>query len=206
MKKIFFGAFLLLIGSGLYAQDRDLKASEVPSPVQSAFSQKFTHASDVEWEKSKDNYKVSFEVNDRDHKAVFTPSGKLVAQSAEVKGSDVPAAVRSAFAQQFANATDVEWKKTDDRYKASFDVGRTDHKVTFTAGGELVSHSYDIGKNELPASISARVQKDYPDARIDDVAKIDSGGNVSYKVELDGNPDITLWYSAEGELQRKVND
>ena len=61
-------------------------------------------------------------------------------------------------------------------------------------------------KSQLPASIRAAVKKEFPNHRIDDVDKIERDGAVTYKVDLDGRPDMKSVFGADGKLISKVED
>lgn len=206
MKNLFFTGLLLLIGTGSYAQARDILPRSVPPNVKSAFTQQFAQASDVEWEEQNGNYRVSFEIGTVDHEAAFTSAGKLLSHTYDIARSDVPASVKTAFAGKFKNAADIEWEKQNDDFKVSFEIGRTDHEAVFTPRGELIKHARDITQKELPAAVSSKLQQDYSSYRIDDITEIKEGKEVSYKIDLDGQPDLTLRYDEKGHVLLKIVD
>jgi len=58
--------------------------------------------------------------------------------------TDVPTAVRSAFAARYANATAVQWKKlSDGTYKAEFFRGSVKWQAIFSASGTLMKEEHD---------------------------------------------------------------
>lgn len=132
--------------------------------------------------------------------------GSFAVSAQEINASQVPDPVQQAFKAKFFKATDIEWKKEGDQYKISFDIGNDDHDAFYNASGKLVSHSYEILKSQLPASIRAAVKKEFPNHRIDDVDKIERDGAVTYKVDLDGRPDMKSVFGADGKLISKVED
>jgi hypothetical protein len=62
--------------------DKELSTSAVPDPVKSAFSSKYSTASDIKWEDAHENdiqtYKAKFTVNGKKMKAEFDAKGNLV--------------------------------------------------------------------------------------------------------------------------------
>jgi hypothetical protein len=63
-------------------EDKNISASDVPAPVQSAFSAKYSTAADVKWEDAHENtkqtYKAKFTVNGKKMKAEFDANGGFV--------------------------------------------------------------------------------------------------------------------------------
>lgn len=124
----------------------------------------------------------------------------------DIHSGDVPAAVKNTLNKAYPNATDIDWEKRGVNYEVSFDIGRVDHEMLIAPTGKILSQQRDIAKSALPASVTSHVKANYPRARIDDVERIESAGKISYEVDIDGTPDKTLWYSADGKLIKSVND
>lgn len=217
MKKLLLGALMIFLGTGLYAQNRNIPLRDVPNSVQATFSQKFTNAKEVEWKEEFSNYSASFEIGDVDHKAAFTSIGKLIAHTYDIARNDVPSQVQSAFTKKFKDAMDVDWerdmeiKEKSDRYKASFEIGGVDHAASFSALGKLEKLTYDIIKNELPSAVSDKLSRDYANYGIDDISKeMKIAGKkrkeISYNIELDGHPDLTVRYDEKGHVLLKLID
>lgn len=62
--------------------EKALSTNDVPAPVQTAFSAKYSTATDVKWEDAHENnvqtYKAKFAVNGKKMKAEFDANGGLV--------------------------------------------------------------------------------------------------------------------------------
>ena len=124
----------------------------------------------------------------------------------KVSSTEVPAAVQTSFSSNFANATDVEWKKKDADYKVSFEINDVDHHAMFTSTGTLIWKGEEIQEAAIPAAVMTALKKDHPNHRIDDAYTIVKDGTTSYKISLDGNPDLKVKYSADGtKIQDKVD-
>lgn len=95
-------AALVIASSALMAQE--IPVSQVPSLVSTGFMQAFPKASDVEWEKEGEAYKVEFDTGwfTDDQEAWFDKTGKLIRHEEEISVSDLPKAVRSAIKSQYA--------------------------------------------------------------------------------------------------------
>ena len=91
MKKIFL---IMALSLSLFAiqacnsdekdkpDEKTLSTTDIPAPVQTAFSAKYSTATDVKWEDAHENnvqtYKAKFTVNGKKMKAEFDANGGLV--------------------------------------------------------------------------------------------------------------------------------
>lgn len=128
------------------------------------------------------------------------------ASAQKINVSQVPDPVQRSFKANYASGTDIDWKKEGNQFKASFDLGNEDHEARYTATGKLVSHCQDIPDAQLPAAVQASVKKNFPNYKMDDVDRIESNGVITYKVELDGRPEMKAIFTANGRLISKMED
>jgi hypothetical protein len=91
-------------------------------------------------------------------------------------------------------------------YEADFNLAKIDHKALYAAEGKIISLEKDIPNSKLPASIAKSIKTKYPQGRIDDVDRIDAGGKISYKVDIEGTPDVMVWYAADAKFIREAAD
>ena len=70
----------------------------------------------------------------------------------KVKESEVPQAVKTAFAKAYPKAKDVKWDKEGNDYEASFDINKSDASVLFASNGTVKEVETEIEQNQLPAS------------------------------------------------------
>ncbi|WP_299822360.1 PepSY-like domain-containing protein [uncultured Pontibacter sp.] len=112
---------------------------------------------------------------------------------------DVPQAVKTALAQKYANATDLDWEKSGSNYEADFDVNKVDHTVILDPSGKIVMAKRDIDKKDLPQTINNAIAQKYKGMRLDDIEVVERDGKSYYQVELDekGN-DRHLVFSSDG--------
>jgi len=138
--------------------------------------------------------------------ACFLVGGTAISNAQDIYANDVPAAVKSSFQKAFPRATDVEWELKGSNYEVEFDMRTTDYKALYTPAGKTVFVEKDIPVRQLPAVVSKNVKAKYPQGRIDDADQINTGGKITYKIDIDGRPDVNAWYTADGKFIREVLD
>lgn len=133
-------------------------------------------------------------------------TGIAAGHAQSVKTKDVPRPVKAAFADQYPDAADVNWKMTGSNYQAAFGVMNVDYKATYSPDGKVISYQKEITNGDLPRLISDQVKTSYPGQNIDSVEWVNTAGAVSYKIDLKGKPGKTVWYGADGKLIREGNE
>ena len=100
--------------------------------------------------------------------------------------SKVPAAVKTAFAKQYAVVA-VKWEKEGGKYEAEFKQNGNTMSALFEANGTMTESEMDIKVADLPASVLAYVKEHYKGKNIKEGAKITKAdGTVNYEAEVDG--------------------
>lgn len=120
--------------------DNDIPAAKVPSVVKNAFEQQYTNAVDVEWEKSKKNFEVDFEIANVDYTALYHPEGRLIMAKHDISKIELPSAVAEKIAMDFADyfIDDVDRIEIDGTvlYQVELEGSVRDRKVVYTAEGQ----------------------------------------------------------------------
>lgn len=101
---------------------------------------------------------------------------------------NVPAAVRSALAKKYPNASKITWEKENGNYEANWG-GKSgeDQSVQFTPSGSFIEIVNAIPVNELPQSTIAYVKAHYKGTKITEAGKVtDAKGKTSYEAEVNG--------------------
>lgn len=115
-----------------------------------------------------------------------------------LKTKDVPAAVQTAFAAKFSNATGVNWSLEDGKYEAGFEAAEQETSALFDAQGNLLETETEIGVDALPAPVAAAVAQMYPGKKIKEAAQIThADGSVTYEAEVHGKD---LIFDANGNF------
>ena len=134
----------------------------------------------------------------------------LPANGQAVQQRGVPAVVLNAFQQQFPKARDVEWDRNrDGNYEVEFDIGMfsRDHEAIISPDGKVLRHEEDLASYSLPDAVKETIKAEFDGYRVEDVKKIDTGGTITYKVELDSRQgDLDVVFSANGEIIKERMD
>ena len=137
MLAVFFSIGLTAVNA------QDLKSAEVPLAIQDQFKADFKNATDVEWEKDFDTFKVEFEIERLDHEVWYSSTAKQVKLEKEILITDLPKVVKKAIDQKFSDYDIddcellVEQGKTT--YLIELEKWFDDIEVTYTPNGKLIS-------------------------------------------------------------------
>jgi hypothetical protein len=142
----FLGSVLLLSCSKSAIDDNSqgsakvVDASTVPQTTRTAFSNDFSSASGIEWQRnSNSSFTVQFNHSNQRHDAGYDDNGHQSSHHIICLDAPVPEAILSAFRQQFANDKVYEWKlRNDGTWKAHILRGTIKYEATFSATGSLL--------------------------------------------------------------------
>ena len=111
--------------------------------------------------------------------AVMLSSVLLVNAAFANKTENVNYKVENAFKQEFGQAKDVSWEKTDNFYRAGFKMNNEVMTAYFTPDGELMGVVHNILSTRLPINLQTSLKKEYDGYWITELfefAKPDSNG------------------------------
>lgn len=101
-------------------------------------------------------------------------------------GEDVPAAVKTAFAQQFPGM-DARWARTADQYEAHFKHKRQEMSAVYTADGTLTETETEIKVSQLPLPVIDYVEQHYGGSSIREAARVTkANGEINYEATVKG--------------------
>lgn len=146
MKKLKIAALLVFATATISAQD--LKTNEVPANLQSTFTTAYSNATDIEWEKKGDHYKVEFEINKLDHDIWYDAEGKVVKSKIEISESELPAAignaVKSKYADYMIDSIEVREQEGSKTYEVEIEKGWfKERKLILDDSGKILSDQED---------------------------------------------------------------
>lgn len=145
MKSLKVAALALFATATLSAQD--LKVSEVPSELTSNFEKEYLNATDIEWEKEMDYFKVEFDVDRMEHEIWYDASGKMMKMEKEMNETDLPQAVKSKISSSYTSfkIDDIEMNKKNDKitYKVELEDGSNEKTVIFDESGSVINEFKD---------------------------------------------------------------
>ena len=127
----------------------------------------------------------------------------------DIPQSQVPAVVVNSFQQKFPKAKGIDWELKAGLYEAEFETGLfgTDHEVWIQSNGKIVRHKEELAKNDLPKAVIAKVKKDFPGYRIEDVKKITEEQKITYAFEVKSRTDEwKLVVDTQGDILGKIRD
>lgn len=134
---------LVFLAAGIFsvANAQDVPQVEVPSLVLNAFQSKYSNATDVEWEKQGDLYKVEFEIGNRDHDLWVDKNGNIKKHKEEVTKTELPEAVVKKLKTDFRDyrVDDVDRIETNGKvyFQIDLDSFTGDREVLFLADGSI---------------------------------------------------------------------
>lgn len=148
MKNLILMSMLAFAMSSIVSA-QDLMPNQVPQAVSDAFSQQFSNAKDIEWEKQGNQFEVEFETGwSRDHVAWFSEEGELVYLKEDIRNRDLPEAVQSRIASDFSDYRIDDAEKITEGEQVTFEVSldsrrMADIDVIISESGEIIQQSYD---------------------------------------------------------------
>ena len=121
----------------------------------------------------------------------------------KLNAKDVPASVKSSLEKNY-NVKDADWSREDSDYEASFEQKGIEISVVFDSNGSVVETEREIKKSELPAAVLELLKKDYADFEIEEAARIENKGVITYETEIEkGRMSFELIFDAGGKLIKK---
>jgi uncharacterized membrane protein YkoI len=145
MKTLKIFAVILFATGAVMAQD--LRPAEVPGNLKDAFNKEYSKATNVEWEKELDNYKVEFDLNRRDHEVWYNASGTVLKKEIEITEGELPQALRDAIKSRYAGyrVDDVEkiWQNNATTYEVELEKGQDEKYIVFDDNGKVLSERRD---------------------------------------------------------------
>ncbi len=93
--------------------------------------------------------------------------------------------IKTSFASQFDGAKDVNWTTRETFVKADFTLAGEKIEAFFSTDGELIATARKIQYGILPINALKKIQKKYPDAKVDASIEYEQDGEKSYFVALE---------------------
>jgi hypothetical protein len=148
MKNIVLATLVAAVWLSESAWAQDLAPAQVPPAVRQSVQGRFPAARDVAWKlKTDKNYEAEFTLKGTEIAAKFDAAGKWLETESAISRSQVPKAVRTAVAKQFAAYKVVE-RQTVQRcneerliYELHLEGAKEVLKVWLSADGAVLSQS-----------------------------------------------------------------
>ena len=120
-----------------------------------------------------------------------------------VLSKNQPAKVRAAFQRDYPNAGKVSWYKYRGDWTASFGNGLFMSTAVYHANGERRDTRTPITRNEMPRNVLDEIFKTRPEARLDDVIKIEvpkAASDIFRVKDIIGGKPNYFYYNSDGQL------
>jgi len=132
----------VLFFMAIAANAQDLKTSEVPQELKMQFEKTYANATDVEWEKEMDNYKVEFDIDRQEHEIWYTSSAKQVKLEKKIEISALPKAVSDAIKANYGDykIDDCEMQEENGTvtYAVELEKWFNELEVVYSENGKLI--------------------------------------------------------------------
>ena len=127
------------------------------------------------------------------------------ANAQKMNAKDVPVNVKNSLEKNYA-IKDADWDKEGENFEASFEQKGTAISVVFDGAGSILETEREIKKNELPIAILNVLKKDYADFEIEEAARIETKGVITYETEVEkGKQTFDLIFDTNGKLIKKLS-
>ena len=135
--------------------------------------------------------------------AVF--AAMLVTNSLLAAGvPDVNAKALSAFNNQFANATEVEWSAGSDFFKASFLYNNNYVSAYYNSDGDFMATIRYVSSVNLPLLLQSKLKNDYTGYWISDLYEVSKDSGATYYITLE-NADQKIVLKSSGGIDWAVH-
>ena len=119
--------------------------------------------------------------------------------------SDVPAKVKTAFAEKFPNAKKISWDKENaTEWEAEFKMNGKEYSANFDNKGSWKETEYRINKSDIPSAVKSTLDKDFKGYKIEvaEVSETVDGKVYEFMIEK-GNSDMEVVINSYGKLVKK---
>jgi hypothetical protein len=117
---------------------------DVPAPVKTAFSQKFSGAANVKWSRENDKeWEAEFKLGSKDYSANFDNAGGWMETEYKINNKEIPVPVTTSIGKEFAGykIDESEVSETDEGkvYEIVLTRGKEELEVVYSLDGQLIS-------------------------------------------------------------------
>ncbi|MCA1761074.1 MAG: PepSY-like domain-containing protein, partial [Bacteroidales bacterium] len=209
MKRLIGLLVFLLFAGNILAQK--ISQSNVPAVILNSFQVKFPNTDDVDWRLEKGNYRVNFEVNDKDHEVRLDDRGKIVKHVQDLFVSEIPDAVLQTIRKKvsFFDVEDAD-KITEDGktiFEINFETDDKDHDFWITEKGKLLKYRKELKKSEVPDLIWSHIKATSGNLDIENTEYTEENGRGVYWIDGDINDkEHDYYFTEKGKLISRMQE
>ncbi|GGW79759.1 PepSY-like domain-containing protein [Salegentibacter mishustinae] len=124
-------------------EDDDIRNADIPSVVLNGFTEQFSNATGVEWEKKADLYEAEFEIEKVDYEAILSSDGTILKYKYDISYEALPEAVQASITADYdkTNIDEIELIQISETsyYQVEFDAEPNDNKIIFEESGQVTT-------------------------------------------------------------------
>jgi uncharacterized membrane protein YkoI len=208
MKRIVGLIILAFIAGNIFAQKIDQK--NVPAVILNSFQVKFPTADDVEWRLDKGNYRVNFEVNDKDHELRLDDRGKIVKHEQDLYVSEIPKVVLETIRGKvpFFDVEDADkiYENGKTTFEINFEIDDKDHDFWISEKGKLLKYEKELKRSEVPEPIWSYI-KTYGKLDVEHTEYGEENGRGIYWIDGDINDkEHDFYFTEKGKLISRTQE
>lgn len=126
------------------------------------------------------------------------------ANAQSVSVGEIPSLVQKSLQKNYG-IKDADWDREGANFEANFEDKGKDVSVLFDAAGSVLETEREIARGELPKAVINALRVDYPDFKLEESAKIEANGVITYETEVErAEQTFDLIFDAQGKLINKV--
>jgi hypothetical protein len=111
----------------------------IPTPVKNAFQQKFPNVQKVKWDKEKNNYEASFQINKVDNSLLFDANGNLLETEVEIQINQLPKGIANYINSNYKGQKIKEGAKiVDAKGTVTFEAEIKGKDLVFDSKGTFI--------------------------------------------------------------------
>ena len=121
---------------------------------------------------------------------------------------NVPAKIKTTFAQKFPNATDVNWFiEGDNDWVAEFESNNKTYSISFDKNENWKETVHAIHFSAIPAKIRATIKKELPAYRLEDASISETPQRKAYQFQLvKGTKEAEIIISFDNKVLQKKQE
>ena len=119
--------------------------------------------------------------------------------------SNVPAKVKTAFAEKFPNATKISWDKENSaEWEAEFKMKGKEYSANFNNNGNWKETEYEIKKSDIPSAVKSTLDTDFNSYKIKEaeISETSKGKVFEFAMEKE-ETDMEVAISPDGKVVKK---
>jgi len=121
------------------------------------------------------------------------------------KNENINTQVESAFKQEFAQAKEVSWQKTNAYYKATFKLSGETVNAYYTESGEMLGIIHNMLSTQLPINLQASLKKEYDNYWITELFEYSRPDSNGYFITIQNADQVITLQSTNGSSWSTYN-